>query len=422
MSARRLLAIVVLFALALGASSTSLAEDHLATGSLGLIEAVDRASRRDPRVAVALARRRAAAARREEALIAYAPEVLLGAAYTSGFPGSGSDLQLRGMLGSPFFHNYVAGVDASWDLVDLLRTPHSVHAAEAGVDAADESRPIARREVALAVIDLFERILTYQETRGVLSAELQARRQEIGAVRTRVEAGMVAREQLLQAQAGLSDVEAELAAVVAEERSARAALRELLGDDRALTSSLRIEVPTGANELPEIRLARWWRKQAAELLTLRGMDWIPRLMLGGSAGYANPPPGSEPGYYAVGVALAFPLTGTFRQRARKDADVANAEARALEADSTVEQLAVRTAEIDGSIAGLEAALPAAKGSTEAAEQALAAVTARAEAGAAPQVDVEAAQAVLRRAEMREGTLRLRLDGLKARRAFLTTRP
>src|SRR5262249_35470955 len=307
-------------------------------------------------VAVALARRRAAAARREEALIAYAPEVLLGAAYTSGFPGSGSDLQLRGMLGSPFFHNYVAGVDASWDLVDLLRTPHSVHAAEAGVDAADESRPIARREVALAVIDLFERILTYQETRGVLSAELQARRQEIGAVRTRVEAGMVAREQLLQAQAGLSDVEAELAAVVAEERSARAALRELLGDDRALTSSLRIEVPTGANELPEIRLARWWRKQAAELLTLRGMDWIPRLMLGGSAGYANPPPGSEPGYYAVGVALAFPLTGTFRQRARKDADVANAEARALEADSTVEQLAVRTAEIDGSIAGLEAAL------------------------------------------------------------------
>src|SRR5207245_1437279 len=113
--------------------------------------------------------------------------------------------------------------------------------------------------------------------------------------------------------------------------------------------------------------------------TLRGMDWIPKLMVGASTGYANPAPGSNPGYYAVGVAVALPLTGAFRERSRKDADAAIAEARALEADATIEQLAVRSAEIDGSIAGLEAALPAAQRSRNAAEQALAAVTARAEA-------------------------------------------
>ncbi|MGH7268809.1 MAG: TolC family protein, partial [Polyangiaceae bacterium] len=361
-----------------------------------------------------------AEARRDEALIGYAPDVLAGAAYTNGFSGSGSDLGLRGMLGSPFFHNYVAGVDASWNLVDLLRTPYAVRASEAGIDAAESTRAVARREIALAVIDLFERTLTAEDTRAVLAAEVKAREEEIGAVRTRVDAGMVAREQLLQAEAGLSDVEAEVLTASADERSARAALHEFIGDDRALTSSLRIEVPAGGKELPEIRLARAWRKQAEEVSTLRGMDWIPRLMFGGSAGYANPPPGSQPGYYAVGVALALPLTGTFRERARKNADIADAEARALEADATVEQLAVRTAEIDCSISGLEAALPAATRSREAAEQALAAVTARAEAGAVPQVDVEAAQAVLRRAELRERLLRLRLDGLKARRAFLTT--
>lgn len=392
------------------------------TRSLGLREAIALASRRDPRVAVTAARRRAAEARREEALVGYAPDVLVGTAYTDGFPGSGSHLQLRGMLGSPFFRHYVAGVDASWNLVDLLRTPHSVRAATAGVDAADAGAAAAEREVALAVIELFERILSAGETREVLEAEVRARREQIGALRARVEAGAVAREQLLQAEAGLSDVEAELATTTTDERSARTALRALLGDDRALIASLRLEVPEPGRELPEIQIARAWRRQASELSTLRGMEWIPKVMVGGSAGYANPPPGSDPGYYAVGAALALPLTGTFRERARRNGDVANAEARALEADAMLVQLAVRTAEIDGSISGVETALPAAKRSQQAAEQALAAVTVRAQAGAVPQVDVEAARAVLRRTGMRERILRLRLDGLKARRAFLTTSP
>jgi hypothetical protein len=124
----------------------------------------------------------------------------------------------------------------------------------------------------------------------------------------------------------------------------------------------------------------------------------------------------------VGVALVVPLTGTFRERARLAADMANAEARALETDATLEQLAVRTAEIDGSITGLEAALPAAGRSREAAAQALAAALVRAEAGTVPQVEVEATEAILRGAEIRERTLRLRVDGLKARRAYLTTNP
>lgn len=78
------------------------------------------------------------------------------------------------------------------------------------------------------------------------------------------------------------------------------------------------------------------------------------------------------------------------------------------------------AEIDGAIAGLDAALPAAERSREVAEQALAAVAARAEAGAVPQVDVETTRAVLRRTQMRARMLRLGLDGLRARRAILTT--
>jgi outer membrane protein TolC len=240
----------------------------------------------------------------------------------------------------------------------------------------------------------------------------------MGALRARVAAGTVAREQLHSAEAGLADLEAEIEGVRAEERSARAALRALTGDERALDAALRFEVPESVDEVPELRLARALRRQAAELRTLRDFEWAPRLMVGGSTGYANPPPGDDPGYYAAGAAIAFPLTGAFRGRAHREADAASADARALEADATIQQLAIRTAEIDGAIAGLEGALPAAGGSRDAARQALDALGVRALAGAVPQVDVETTQAALRRAQMRERILRLRIDGLRARRAFL----
>lgn len=399
---------------------TTTSSSSTTMGTLGLREGIALATRRDPRVAVAQARRRVAEARREEALVGYAPDVLIGAAYTDGFAGSGSNLGLRGMLGSPFFRHYVAGVDASWNLVDLLRTPFAVRATEAGIDATSAEAATAHREVALAVIDLFERVLTAAEMRAVLDAELGARRQQVGALRARVEAGMVAGEQLLQAEAGLADVEAELATARADEHSARTALRALLGDDRALTAELRVEVPAAPTELPEVRMARAWRRQAEGLGTLRHMDWIPRLTVGGSLGYANPLPGTDPGYYAVGAAVVFPLTGAFRDRSRRSAEIASAEVRASEADAVVEQLSVRVAEMDGAIAGLEAALPSAERSESVARAALDAVAVRADAGAVPFVDVETARAAVRRAEMRVRGLRLRIDGLRARRAFITT--
>ena len=51
------------------------------------------------------------------------------------------------MLGSPFVHNYVGGVDASWHLAELLRTAHAVRATQSGVDAAQASTTVAEREV-----------------------------------------------------------------------------------------------------------------------------------------------------------------------------------------------------------------------------------------------------------------------------------
>ncbi len=393
-----------------------------ARGSLGLQEALTLASRRAWAVAAAVARRHAALARRDEVSMAHLPDVLIGAGFTDGFPGSGSNLGLRGMLASPFFRHYAAGVDASWDLVDLLRRPHAVQAAEADVDAADASRRASEREVFLVVVDLFERILIATETRAVLEVEIAARREQMGALQARVAGGMVAREQQMQAEAGLFDIEAELATETAEERSARTALRAIIDDDRALSATVHMQTLVADKELPELRMARAWRRQADELSTLRGMEWIPRVTLGASAGYANPPPGVDPGYYAVGLGLSLPLTRALRERSRRGADMALAKARAFEADAVIDQMLIRGAEIDGAIAGLSAALPAAERSREAAEQALEAVAARAQAGSVPQVDVEAARAVVQRTTMRNRMLQIRLDGLRARRTLLTAGP
>jgi outer membrane protein TolC len=90
-----------------------------------------------------------------------------------------------------------------------------------GVGAAGASHAIARRQIALGAIDLFlfERIMAAQDTPDVVKAELQARKEATTAVRARIEAGMVPREQLLEAEVRLSDVEAELVAAIAVERA-----------------------------------------------------------------------------------------------------------------------------------------------------------------------------------------------------------
>lgn len=386
--------------------------------SLGLTEALRLAMRRDARFAVAAARTRAAEARRAEALVGYAPDVLVGVGYTAGFPGSGSNLQLRGMLGSPFFRSYVAGVDASWNLVDLLRTPHAVSAAEAAVDAAAAARDTATREVALALVDLFERVLAAQERRALLDVEVGARRVLLETLRARVAAGTLASDQALMAEAGVGEAEAERVLAAAEERSARAALRALVGDDRALTASLVLDARATERELPEVRVAQALRRQASEVRTLRGMEWVPRVTVAGSVGYANPAPGGDPGYYALGAAVALPITGVVRERSRRTAELASLEARASEADATLEQLAIHVAEIDAAIGGLEASLPAVEQGRRLADTAFAGVTARVASGVVAPIELDAAHAAQRRAQGRERLLRVHLEGLRARRVYL----
>jgi len=388
---------------------------------LGLTEALGLALRRDARFAVVAARARAEEARRAEASLTAMPEVLLGAGLTAGFPGSGSNLQLRGMLGSPFFRTWVAGVDASWNVIDLLRAPRAAGAAEAAAEAVAAAGGVARREVALTLVDLFERALVARERSALLEVEVAARRALLAALRARIDAGALAADQALLAAAGLGDAEAERLAAIADERGARAALYALVGDTRARTAPLAFDLGTSDGPSPEERTARALRRQAVEVRALRALDLAPRVTVAGSVGYANAAPGSDPGYYALGAAVALPLTGAIRDRARRDGEAAALEAQASQADATAQQLATRVAEIDASIEALEAALPAVEAGTRLADQAAEGLAARAAAGVVAPIDVEPARSVQRRARARERTLRVQLEGLRARRSLLRWR-
>jgi len=396
-------------------------ESVAAAPTLGLTEALRLATRRDARFAVVAARARAAQARRAEAALGALPDVLVGAGVTAGFPGSGSNLQLRGMLGSPFFRTWVAGVDASWNVIDLLRAPRALAAADAAAEVVAAAGGVARREVALALIELFERALIARERSALLEVEVAARRALLDALRARVDAGALAVDQTLSAAAGVGDAEAERLAATAEERGARAALHALVGDDRARTGSLRFDPLTSDGPLPEERAARFLRRQSVEVRALRTLDLAPRVTLAGSAGYANPAPGSDPGYYALGAAVALPLTGAIRERERHDGEASALEARASEADATAEQLALRAAEMDASIEALEAALPVVSAGRRLADEAAEGLSTRAAAGVVAAVEVEPARALQRQARGREQTLLIRLEGLRARRSVLGAR-
>lgn len=420
--AQRAFYLTVGWACLLFVSGGSRAEPPLLT----LDAAIEIAYRKDPRAAAQQARQRVATARYHEMKLGYAPDVLIGVAYTDGFPGSGSNLRLRGMLGSPFFQHYAAGVDASWELSDLLRTYQSVAAARAQREAESALQRATLRETALGVIDYFERVLTVQAQVALLQEEVLVRQAEIAALRARVEAGIVPRTELLQLAAARQELEADLESARAEEHSTRAGLHALTSDARALSGVLTLTrsqdqaQPEAGEAIAEIQAARALRVQVTALQKQRSLEAIPRLTVGVSAGYANPPPGAAPGYYAAGVGLSIPLSTILRERAHREAEAALVESRAADLDARVQTLVIRAEELDSAIGGLGAARVAAAQSTLAAQDSLDALLARAAAGTVRQIEVEAVRSMLRRAQTRERTLQIRLDALRARRFYLWT--
>lgn len=393
---------------------------EVSNGAVSCVEAIRYAWSNAPRVRAAAAVAAVSEAKRTELRAGYVPQVNAAADYTAGFSGSGSNLGLRGMMISPFVRHWAAGLEASWSVLEFVRVEPRVDVTYAEEAAAKADQARIERDVALMIVDVYERALVAEEALRTGDAEIAWRKAHVAALEALVGAGGAAPPtDLLQARASLAHAEADRAVAAADRDGLRAVLATLVGDERMATVTLVLDAPTmDGNPDPEGRAARAYREAATRLRDLSWREVLPRVIVGGSIGYANPPIGQDPGIWAVGVSLVVPLTAPIGADAREEGAARAYEAKAYDEEARKQELDTRRATLRATVKALDAALPAAEASTKAAREALAAIDVRAKGGLAREVEVETSRALVTKAEVDESTLRLRLAGTKARLAWM----
>jgi outer membrane protein TolC len=390
--------------------------------TLSLTEAVQRARGHAPQRRAAAALRVAAQARQREVLAGLLPSVNAAAVYTAGFPGSGGNLPVRGMINAPFISQWAAGIEGSWSVLEVLRAAPRLGALRQEELAARGEEQRADRDVALQIVDGFERALAAEAGLRILLADEAARQAHLSALSALAGRGVIPEVDVLQARAGLARIAAERARIAAERDVARAALVALTGEPRLAAAALVLDVPPAGPPGPEAAIARARREQARRLRLLPRLELVPRLVLGGSAGYANPPAGQAPGLWAAGAAVHLPLLGILAERPRHEAAAALAEAQVHDAERLALEVEVEIRRLRARLAGLFAEADAAAITSQAARAALAAVEARARAGLAREVEVEASRAVAAQAAASEAVLQVRIQAAQARLALIGPGP
>lgn len=402
-----------------GMSVTSRSPLDVSDGAVSCVEAIRFAWANAPRVRAASALVAVADAKRTELRAGYLPQVNLGATLTTGFSGSGSNLGVRGMIASPFVHHWAVGLEASWSALEFLRIEPRVDVANAEGLAARAEQERIERDVALMMIDLYERILVVEGALQATDAEIAWREAHVKALVALVAGGAVPPTDLLQARASLARAVADRALAVADRDGLRAVLATLVGDPRMTQVALLLDAPTtDAIATAEGRAANAYREAATRLRSLSWREALPRVVVGGSVGYANPPAGQDAGLWAVGVSAVVPLTAPFVAAARDDAAASTEESKAFEADARAEQLELERSSLRANVRAFEAAIPAMKESARAVQEALRATQSRVDGGLNRELEVEAIRVLLTRSLTDEATLRIRLAAAEARLAWI----
>jgi outer membrane protein, multidrug efflux system len=292
------------------------------------------------------ARIRGARANRLEAALDLAPTVTVAGGYTrqrissAGFP--------IGVGRFPDQDVWDAGFDASWELDVFGRVRRGVQAQGALVGAAQED--LRDVQVSLGA----ELARTYFELRGaqgqltVAQQNAENQRRTLELTRQRLEAGRGTAFDTERAQAQLSSTLATVPALEAQVAAAQYRIGVLVGRPPAavageldsvapmppLPATVALAGPdTLIRRRPDVAAAE--RRVAAEgaFVGQAKADYLPRLTLGGSAGFSATTFDSlgESGTfrYAVGPVISWPALNLGRVKARVDASRAlEAEARA----------------------------------------------------------------------------------------------
>ena len=154
---------------------------------------------------------------------------------------------------------YDIGFDASWEIDVFGGTRRAVEAADARLEAANESLHAARLSVIAETARVYLNLRGAQHEQQSLNAAVEASRSSTELVRQQFAAGEVPEAALAQAEAALAATEAQLPMIEAQVRSTALSLGILLGElpeseaDLAETSAAYVElVPLPVGERADI--------------------------------------------------------------------------------------------------------------------------------------------------------------------------
>ena len=304
-------------------------------------------------VRVAEARIRGARAARSEASLDFVPTVTAAAGYTrqriagASFPVGGS---------FPDQDIWDAGFDASWELDLFGRIRRGVQARGALVGAAEEDRRNVQVSLAAELARVYFELRGAQEQLTVAQRNAENQRRTLELTRQRLDGGRGtafdterALAQLSLTLASIPPLEARVAAaqyrlgvLVGRPPASVAAELDSIAPIPGLPASVAVPAPdTLIRRRPDVAAAE--RRVAAEhaFVGAAQADYLPRLNLGGSAGFTSDEVedlgGDGTFRYAVGPFITWPFLNLGRVKARADlARALEAEARA-QYDQTVLQ-------------------------------------------------------------------------------------
>jgi outer membrane protein, multidrug efflux system len=326
------------------ADTAAVGEYWRSLGDTTLIRLLEQALNANYDVRVAEARIRGARASRLEATLDYVPTVTAAAGYTrqriaaASFPIGGGSF--------PDQDIWDAGFDASWELDLFGRIRRGVQARGALVGAAEKDLLSVQVSLAAELARVYFELRGAQEQLTVAQRNGENQRRTLELTRQRLEGGRGTAFDTERAQAQLSLTLASIPPLESSVAAAQYRLGVLVGRPPAavageldsiapmppLPATVAVSAPdTLIRSRPDVAAAE--RRVAAEhaFVGAAKADYLPRLNLGGTAGFTSDEFGDLGGdgtfRYAVGPFVTWPFLNLGRVKARAD------QARSLEAEA-----------------------------------------------------------------------------------------
>jgi outer membrane protein, multidrug efflux system len=307
-------------------------------------------------VRAAAARVRGARAARTEAALDFVPTITVAGGYTRQRLSSATFPITEGGGAFPDQDIWDGGFDASWELDLFGRVRRSVQAQGALVGAASEDLRDVQVSLASEVARTYFELRGAQERLGVARRNADNQRRTLEVTQQRLDAGRGTAFDTERARTQLGFTLASIPALEAQVASSQYQIGVLVGrppaklaeelDQAAAVPALPASVIVASPDSlirrrPDVSAAE--RQVAAEraFVGAAKADYLPRVTVGGSAGYSAADLGGlgdEGSFrYAVGPIISWPALNLGRVKARVDAS----RARAAEAEAQYSQTVLR---------------------------------------------------------------------------------